>query len=217
VSGVAIGADRRSRPVTLGYNLRSTSDAALVEFGVSYSMNLVSGSGNNDATYKLEDTSRNPLANWRALRFQGNLIKPIANNWQWVWRNQAQLANQPLIAAEQMAGGNTLYLRGANGLSSDRGLLSAIDLTSPEITKGLRALLTLDHGYFSNHAATPAKPKSDQVSTVGLGMRYSGSYGMFVTLDYGYVIKGSAIPITINTQTPKKGDDRVYLTIGTRF
>jgi hemolysin activation/secretion protein len=217
VSGIAIGADRRSRPLTLGYNLRSTSDDALMDFGASYAVNLVSGHGNDDATYQLEDPNRNPLAHWKAWRFQGNLVKPFAKNWQFVWRSQAQIANQPLIAAEQLAGGNTLWLRGANGVSADRGLLSAIDLTSPEIVKGLRALMTFDLGYFANNAATLAKPKSDQLSTLGLGLRYNGPSGMFVTADYGYVLKGSAIPLTLNSQSPQKGDDRFYLTIGARF
>jgi hemolysin activation/secretion protein len=211
VSGVVIGVDRRSRPLTLGYNLRVEADNYSWDLAANYAINVVSGAGNNDVTYALEDPARNLRARWRAARLNANLIVPFKNQWQISWRNQAQFSHQSLIAAEQIASGGTQWLRGSNGLTADKGWLSAVDISTPEFIKGLRGFVFLDAGYLSNHSPTLAKPASDIISTVGMGLRYSSSN------DYGYVTKGSKIALTINSAAPKKGDDRLYLTLGWRY
>ena len=37
------------------------------------------------------------------------------------------------------------------------------------------------------------------------------------TLDYGYIVTGSKVPLTFNSGAPKVGDDRLYVSVSLRF
>ena len=65
-------------------------------------------------------------------------------------------------------------------------------------------------------AVVPAWRSSDRLASVGLGARYAkGAFS--ASLDYGRLVLGSRVPLAFNPNSPKKGDDRVYVNVGLRF
>ena len=72
-------------------------------------------------------------------------------------------------------------------------------------------------GYLWNNKPNgTSKPSSDRLAGVGVGLRYfKGSFS--AALDYGYLVEGSKVPLSVNSASPQAGDDRVYLNLGLRF
>ena len=59
-------------------------------------------------------------------------------------------------------------------------------------------------------------PATDRLVSLGVGLRYVR--GTFVaSADYGKLVRGSKVPLALNSGSPQKGDDRLYLTVGIRF
>ena len=217
VNGLAIGVDRRSRPITVGYLYKGEVSNAPFGFGIDYSVNSPTGAGNNDVSYQLEDPQRPLRARWSKLRMDANLSVELPVQWQLQWRGQAQHASAPLISSEQLTAGGRTWLRGAGSVFGDRGLLSAIDVYSPELTPGLRGLLFFDVASLGNSNATLARPASDVLASAGLGLRYNHTGGWYLLADYAQVLKGSVMALTTNTAAPQRGNSSVYVTVGARF
>jgi hemolysin activation/secretion protein len=217
VNGLAIGVDRRSRPITLGYLVKGEASSYPFGFGIDYSVNSPTGAGNDDTAYQLEDPQRPLRARWSKLRMDGNFSMELPARWQLLWRGQAQYASAPLISSEQLIAGGRTWLRGAGSVFGDRGLLSAVDVYSPELAPGLRGLLFFDVASLSNNNGTLARPSSDVLSSAGLGLRYNHTAGWYVVADYAQVLKGSVIALSTNSAAPQRGNSSVYVTVGARF
>ena len=217
VNGLAIGVDRRSRPISVGYLFKGAANNAPFGFGVDYSVNTPSGAGNNDVSYQLEDPQRPLRARWNKLRADANLSLELPAKWQLQWRGQAQYASAPLISSEQLIAGGRTWLRGAGSVFGDRGWLSAIDVYSPELMPGLRGLLFFDVASLANNNATLARPASDVLASAGVGLRYNHTSGWYASADYAQLLKGSVIALSTNTAAPQRGNSSVYVTVGARF
>jgi hemolysin activation/secretion protein len=94
---------------------------------------------------------------------------------------------------------------------------ATLEVTTPELAEGLRALGFVDAGYvWNNDPDGLNKPPSDRLASVGLGLRYAR--GPFAaSLDYGRLVLGSRIPLTVNSAAPQTGEDRWYMNVGVRF
>ena len=217
VNGLAIGVDRRSRPITVGYLFKGETNNAPFGFGVDYSVNSPTGAGNDDVSYQLEDPQRPLRARWSKLRLDGNFSAELPAKWQLLWRGQAQYASAPLISSEQLVAGGRTWLRGAGSVFGDRGFLSAVDVYSPELAPGLRGLLFVDVASLGNNNGTLARPASDLLTSAGLGLRYNHTSGWYLSADYAQVLKGSVIALSTNTAAPQRGNSSVYVTVGARF
>jgi len=68
----------------------------------------------------------------------------------------------------------------------------------------------------NNKPTTGFEPSSDQLGSVGAGLRFFRG-PLAATLDYGYIVTGSKVPLTLNSGAPKAGDDRVYVSVSLRF
>lgn len=88
----------------------------------------------------------------------------------------------------------------------------------PEFLPGLRlAGFVEDAGWLSNNNPNgTSKPSSDRLAGLGLGLRY-GNGPVSITADYGRLVRGSNVPLTINTGSPQKGDEKLYLNMSVRF
>ena len=212
--------DRRSRPLVLGYTSRTESDAAFSSYNVELAVNVRSGSGNKLTSYKSED-ARISTAAWKALRGGVNYMAPIASNWLWAIRGQAQVSGDALISGEQFGLGGVASVRGAADrvLVGDSGLSSTLEATTPELGKGFRAVGFIDAGWVSNHnTAGSAKLSSDTLASVGLGLRYAHSVsGLALSADYGRIVAGSSAPSTTNPGAPQKGSDKLHVNLSIRF
>ena len=94
---------------------------------------------------------------------------------------------------------------------------TALEITTPELTSGLRMLGFVDAGWLSNNNANgTSKPANDSLASTGLGLRY-GTQWATLGLDYGYVVKGSVVPQTINSIAPKKSDQKLHVNLTAKF
>lgn len=215
-----------SRPFTLGYNARVESDAAVWGYNAELAFNLSGGSGNNLADYQNANAgptapdTRISTANWKALRGGANYLSAFTSGWLWSARGQFQYSPDALIAGEQFGLGGTSSVRGTGErpISGDSGLFASLELTTPELQPGLRTLGFVDAGWLRNHnsVVNSGKHASDHLLSVGVGLRYaSGAFG--VTVDWGRVVKGSVLPLTLGSGIPQSGDEKVNVNLTVHF
>ena len=102
-------------------------------------------------------------------------------------------------------------------LSGDRGISGSFELSTPEVAPGLRFLGFVDAGWLGNNDANgTSKPSSDRLASVGLGLRFaSGPFA--IRADYGRLLMSSKVPLTVNSASPQKGDDKFYVNMSVRF
>ncbi len=212
--------DRRSRPLTVAYSSRNETDTDFTSYSLELVLNLPSGSGNNLTAYKSEDV-RISTARWKALRAGANYTAPLAGAWLWTVRTQLQYSPDALISGEQFGLGGLSSVRGASDrvLTGDKGLSGTVEIGSPEIGKGFRAVGFVDAGVLGNYAtAGSAKISSDKLASVGLGLRYSsGANGLTMSADYGRILRASDLPLTNNANAPQKGSDKLHVNLLIRF
>jgi hemolysin activation/secretion protein len=211
--------DRRSRPVTVSYIARNESDTSFWGYNTDLVVNTNGGRGNDLASYLTEDP-RISTARWTALRAGGNYTAPFASNWLWGVRGLMQYSPQALISGEQFGLGGVSTIRGTSErpISGDRGVLTSIEVTTPEVAPGLRFLTFVDAGWVTNvNPNGTTKPASDRLASAGLGLRYSHPAGVSLTADYGRIFNGSVVPLSINSVAPQKGDQKLHLNLLVRF
>jgi hemolysin activation/secretion protein len=220
LNGVGFGqVDRRSRPVTLGYTARTETDTAVWGYNADLAWNTGAGAHDDLPSYQSED-SRIATVHWKALRGAASYTAPLAGSWLWTARTAFQFSPDVLIAGEQFGIGGMTSVRGTElerPVTGDKGVSATFELTTPEVATGLRFLGFIDAGYVRNNKPDGlANPGSDRLASVGLGARFN--QGPFsASLDYGRLVVGSRVPLAINPNAPKKGDDRLYVNVGLRF
>jgi hemolysin activation/secretion protein len=211
--------DRKSQPLSLGYTAKVESDTAVWGFNTDLVMNLGNGADSDLTAYQAEDP-RIGKANWRALRGGANYMSALSKGWLWGWRGQYQYTKNALISGEQFGIGGVTSVRGTGErpISGDKGMSLSMELTSPELKSGLRAIGFVEGGWVNNYnsVVNANKPESDQLVSLGLGMRYAtGAYGL--NLDWGRVVKGSVLPYTQGSSIPQDGDQKIHLNLNARF
>ncbi len=220
LNGVALPGQsmRRSVPLTFGYNARMESDTAVWGFNVDWATNLPSGgSGNDLASYRSEDT-RIQSVQWNAVRGAANYTAAWAHGWMWGVRGQFQYSADALIAGEQFGLGGASSVRGMaeRPMAADSGAVLSAEITSREFAPGLRGLVFADAGWLANNNATTSKPQNDNVSSVGLGLRYVQP-AFSIVADYGRIVGGSVLQSAASTAAPKAGDDKLHVNLSARF
>ncbi|HEX2545832.1 MAG TPA: ShlB/FhaC/HecB family hemolysin secretion/activation protein [Ramlibacter sp.] len=211
--------DRRSRPISLGYTARTETDTAIWGYNIEGAWNTGTGDHNDLLSYQSEDP-RIDTVHFKVLRGAASYTAPLMKTWLWSLRGAAQYSPDVLISGEQFGLGGLSSVRGTDierPLSGDKGLSGTFEVTTPELVAGLRGLAFLDAGYIWNNSPNGVnRPSSDRLASVGVGLRYV--QGVFsASLDYGRVVVGSRVPLTVNSASPQKGDSRVYATVAVRF
>lgn len=215
-----------SRPLSVGYSARVESDNAMWSYNAELAFNLGGGDGNSLTDYQnatagsLAPDVRLTTANWKALRGGGNYSAALAGGWRWGWRGQFQYSPDALIAGEQFGIGGSGSVRGTGerALSGDSGVFSSVELTTPDLRAGLRGLAFVDAGWLSNHRSglSANKPDTDQLVSVGLGLRYAmGNYGF--SAEWGRIVKGSVLPSAPGSGIPESGDQKFHINLNVRF
>lgn len=211
--------DRRSRPLVLGYAARTETDTAVWGYNVDLAWNTGTGANNDLASYQSEDP-RIATVHWKALRGLVSYSAPFADTWIWTARGAFQLSPDVLISGEQFGLGGFGSVRGTEierPVSGDSGVSASIEMLTPELAPGLRLLGFVDAGTLRNHKANGFnRPASDTLASVGGGLRYTR--GAFVaSADYGRLVKGSRVPLSVNSASPQDGDERFYISVGVSF
>lgn len=219
LNGAAVGVDRRSTPVSLGYTLRSESNTSVGSYNVDFAFNTGSGSGNTLQAYQAEDPRITSRA-FKILHAGASYSTELGQKWRLGWRSLMQFSPDALIAGEQFGLGGAGSLRGAADrvLTADRGLSTSLELSSPEWMPGLRITSFVDAGWMNNNDANGSTQLSnDRLASVGLGLRYAVQNVFFVSLDYGRIVAGSAVPLSSNANAPQKGSDKLHMNVSMRF
>jgi hemolysin activation/secretion protein len=116
------------------------------------------------------------------LRANANYLGSIGDGWLWSARGQFQYSSDALIAGEQLGLGGASSVRGTSErpISGDRGLFVSLEVNTPELQPGLRLAGFADAGWLRNNNPNATnKPASDQLASVGLGLRYNrGAFGL---------------------------------------
>lgn len=211
--------DRRSRPITVGYTARTESDTYVFGYNVDLSANTGSGAHNNLAAYQTED-ARITTTRWKAVRGAISYVAPFAGTWSVAARGQFQYSPDVLISGEQFGLGGQGSVRGTTidrPIAGDKGVFASLEVTSPEFAEGLRAAAFFDAGWLGNNSPNGLnRPRSDRLASVGVGLRYTkGPFS--ATADYGRLLMGSKVPVTLNSAAPEKGDDKLFINLSVRF
>jgi hemolysin activation/secretion protein len=221
LNGLGFGQeDRRSRPITLGYTARTETDTSVWGYDASFAVNTGQGSHNDLASYQTEDP-RVDTVHWKALRGTASYTAPLLGSaWLWTARGAWQFSPDVLIAGEQFGLGGLGSVRGTEierPITGDKGLSATLEASTPELAPGMRVLGFVDAGYVRNNKPDGlANPSSDRVASVGMGVRYAtGAFA--ASLDYGVIVKGSRVPLSLNADAPKRGNDRIYVSVSIRF
>lgn len=220
INGVTFGQEaRRSRPLSLGYNARTETDTATWGYNAQLAWNLASGSHNDLASYRSEDP-RIDTVHFKVLRGGGSYTAPFAGHWIWTVRGAFQVSPDVLIAGEQFGIGGLDSVRGTDSerpVTGDSGLSGTVEILTPELGPGLRLLGFVDAGTVRNNKPDGlANPSSDQLASAGVGLRFARGR-VSASLDYGRLVKGSKVPLSLNSGSPRTGDERLYVTLGIRF
>lgn len=209
---------RRSRPLTLGYHLRSETDQAYWQAGASLSVNLPGGAGNGLAAYQSERPAI-ATTRWSAVRVEAARVGAWEGGWLVGWQMQGQWSPDALIAGEQFGLGGAASIRGTGerALSGDSGMRGALELTSPSLWTGARGVVFADAGWLQRRAGTsPSLPAHDSLASVGLGFRW-GHGPWTMGLDYGRIVQGSRADPSLNPDLPQRGDHKLHFSLAARF
>ena len=208
--------DRRSRPLNLGYVARTQGERGLWGYQAELSWNTGSGSGNSLAAYRSENAGIT-RERWSAWRLGAHYSATLASGWIWAARAQGQYSPDALIAGEQFGIGGAGTVRGSDErtVSGDSGLFASLELTTPELAPGLRLAAFLDTGWVRNHNTSgTGRLASDDLTSVGFGLRYGRPGRVAISMDYGHIVSGSA---SLSTLAPRKGDHKLHVSATIKF
>jgi hemolysin activation/secretion protein len=215
--------DRGSMPLTLSYSVKVEEDAAVWGYSADFAKNIPGSTGNNLDAYKTED-ARIEIVNWNIAHLNANYLSAVGKSgWLVGARGQLQYTGDALISGEQFGLGGVSSVRGVGErvLSGDRGASLSIEVTTPEVYKGMRLLSFVDAGWLNSvntTASSTSKVETDQLASAGLGLRYGVGWAS-LTADWGRVITGANIPVSAgpNSNLPKVGDEKLHINLTARF
>ena len=220
ISGVAVPGQqvRRSRPLSLGYSARVEADNTAWGFGADLSANVGGGAGNNLLAYQSED-ARIGTTRFGVVRANANYLSALGSGWSWSLKALAQYSADALISGEQFGLGGASTIRGTSErpISGDRGLLTVLEVSTPDLMPGLRMTGFADAGWLRNNNPNATnKPASDQLASVGLGLRYSAG-ALALSAEWGRIVTGSVLANAGAPTLPKAGDNKFHLNLSARF
>ncbi len=215
--------DRGSQPLTLSYAAKVEADNVAWGYSADWANNIPGSPGNSLEAYKTED-ARIDTVYWSIVRLNANYLSTVGSTgWLAGVRGQMQYTGNPLISGEQFGLGGVTSIRGVNDrvLSGDRGASVSFEVTTPELTAGLRMLGFVDAGWLSNvnvGATSTGKIETDQLASAGLGLRY-GMGQASISLDWGSVFTGSSMASNAasSSSVPKAGDEKLHVSLTARF
>ncbi len=195
LSGVPLGVDVRSRPLTLGYHGELVQERSRMDFNVTYSLNIASGRKNNNSDYAASRPGTSADAHWQALRFSVSASHSLPGQWLLNSALSGQLTGEPLISGEQFGLGGINSVRGfeERGASGDKGLRGSLEVWTPSVPgmQNLRMLGFVDGGYVKTLSTGAGQVGSDTMISAGLGLRWQWKSQFNLQLDYGHSLRGA--------------------------
>jgi hemolysin activation/secretion protein len=183
--------DVLSLPLLLGYSFTYSMQSAAFSGGFSLASNIEAGSNNTDEDYATVRTCAD--TGWSALRFNLAYDRLFAGNWMFHLGLSGQNSSDLLIPGEQYGVGGSGTLRGAEerSVTGDSGHQISVELWTPAYA-GSRFLLFVDAASveFNNTPGFAGSGQSFDLSSAGLGWRWTWKQQLSVSLDYGVILEG---------------------------
>lgn len=195
-----------SSPLELGYGFTYSSRNGGFSGGLVYAVNLEAGSNNSDEDYAAVRPGAESA--WSAIRYSLAYDHVTESNWLIHAGLSGQQSDDLLISGEQFGVGGSSTLRGfeERSITGDSGHQVSLELWTPPYA-GMRFLVFTD-----NASVEFNEGESFDVSSAGLGLRWSWKKQLSISLDYGVIIEGGGVDTTIN-----QDDDKAHFNLVYRF
>lgn len=212
IGGVVIGSgDVRSRPVRAVYQVQYQPEWGNANGLIAYTRNLAWGGMNTDAAYAANRAGAD--RSWDTWSASYGMVARLPAGWLMNANGRAQYASEPLISGEQYGLGGANSLRGLEERSviGESGVSLSLEVWSPELRKGLRALGFVDMGHVRRNGPAPGSAARESLISAGLGLRYTIDTRGSVALDYGRVVRAGGSAGT------EQGSDRLHVSVLLQF
>lgn len=199
-SRVRLIPDITVHPLSLSYGgqLRLAHSDTLVSVGVS--QNIPGGNdGTQDVFCATRSDGRGHCAPARYTLWQAGVTHSHAmpGDWQFRVAMNGQWTGDMLVPGEQFGLGGMDSVRGffEREIANDKGYRGSGELYSPDVGAGLdapglrlRGLVFADWGAVRRNNPAPGEPRSQSVSSTGLGVRLAYQRDLTFRADWGYVL-----------------------------
>lgn len=207
LSGTLIESDVLSFPLEAGYGFTYSTPSGALSGGLLYAVNIDSGNNNTDEDYAAARTGADN--GWSAIRYSLAYDRVFAENWLFHGGLTGQQSDDLLISGEQFGVGGSDTLRGfeERSVTGDSGHQISLEVWTPAYAN-TRFLVFIDQASveFNNG-------DSFDLSSAGLGLRWSWKQQLSISLDYGVIIEGGGPDTTIN----QDDDDKAHFNLVYRF
>lgn len=203
--GQQIGADVRSRPLSLRYSGEWLRDDGNVGFHVAWLRNLTAGSNNSSAAYAAARAGAKPT--WDAWQAGAFMDLRVGEGWLLRMRVSGQYAGEPLIAGEQFGLGGSGSVRGflPRVASADDAVAGTLEIWIPPPSSTLQVLGFVDVGHGWRKQVLVGEDDEPSLASTGVGLRWQPVRWLQVDLDWGYVLDGEG--------REESGDHRVHFNL----
>lgn len=190
--GTQLGVDVRTRPFLVGYDARIDRFTWAVGGAIQYVHNLGGGSDSGPAAFA--GNRANASRDWDAVRASVDAqwrTKPIT----FLTRVRGQYSNDNLIPGEQFGLGGAFSVRGLREreVTGDKGVFGSAEALLPLPWEGLSAAAFLDAGYVALNDVIPGQPRSQQASSIGVGVRWIVARRFSASIDAAQVLNGTTV------------------------
>jgi hemolysin activation/secretion protein len=213
-----LGSDGFKTPISytafsLGYD--GTYQAQSSQTQMNFTLNLAPrGLGNKEQEFAEKRFLAKP--NYAYIRADLKHTQKLPLDWSLQARLNGQVANDPLISAEQFTIGGVDSVRGylESSALGDNGVSGTFELRTPPLMKYIKtdlfkefyAYSFVDAGYVSIYEPLPKQDKNSDLLSAGLGIKLKAAKGLFTNLDYAHALRDSG--------EVEKGDDRLHFRVG---
>jgi len=179
---------------------------------------------NRDAAYK--NFMQNPNARASYLYGQAEIRREtqLPGNFVWVLRGMGQIANSTLVASEEFGVGGYSTVRGYDERTAtgDEGWLMQNEIRTPQYRVSnltgkknahdwIQGLIFCDYGGVIQLNPTPGQTSTDQLLSVGGGLRCQIADNLHFRVDYGYQLKRNYLTDPDNLLSQRRGQFNVGL------
>jgi hemolysin activation/secretion protein len=212
-----LGSDGFKTPISytsfsLGYDGTYQTESSQTQMNLS--LNLAPrGMGNREQEFAEKRFLARP--NYAYIRADLKYTQKLPLDWSLQTRLSGQVANDPLISAEQFTIGGVDSVRGylESSALGDNGLSASVELRTPQFKKyfkdyikDLYAFTFVDAGHVVIYDPLPNQDKSSELLSIGVGAKLKATKGIFTNLDYAHALRDSG--------EVEKGDDRLHFRVG---
>lgn len=201
LTGVAGCENYTTRPISATYNGQWSRPGEITEFSLSLAKNITGGSGGSGESYSLAASGRTAKTDFTVLRISGSHIQALPHDLQIRLAVSGQYADTALTPAEQigLAGATTVRGFSERAASADNGLVTNIELYSPELAPhlgiasgNLRALVFYDwsggNNYLDAGSNTDITWRNPVMSSAGVGLRFNMKKDVALRIDYARML-----------------------------